>query len=152
MRWSIVLLLIALALLLTEVEAKKKPKKPKKPKPSAKGSCANKGPAPSPKLFAKYTQKSLRSQNHLPKALVPTKDLLHPQSCSPSTLKKAKKCPCWWDITRKDCACCTKKEYQQCGWPMHKFCYKKEPKGKPQIGCPGVCNNQYTLSGKVFPC
>merc|ERR1712228_1108992 len=66
--------------------------------------------------------------------------------------QKGKKCPCWWDITRKDCACCTKKEYQQCGWPMHKFCYKKEPKGKPQIGCPGVCNNQYTLSGRGFPC
>merc|ERR1711915_495008 len=53
--------------------------------------------------------------------------------------KKGDKCPCWWDITRDDCACCTKSEYQQCGWPMHKYCYKKEPKGKPQYGCPGVC-------------
>lgn len=66
--------------------------------------------------------------------------------------EKNKKCPCWWDITRNDCACCTSKEYQQCGWPMHKYCYKKAKKGKPQIGCPGVCNNQWTLSGKGFPC
>jgi len=122
MRWTNILLLVCLVLLVVEVDSKKKPKKkPKKPKPAAKGVCFTKGPKPSPKLFAKYT-------------------------------KKGEKCPCWWDITRDDCACCTKSEYQQCGWPMHKFCYKKEPKGKPQYGCPGVCNNEFTLSGKGYPC
>ena len=52
----------------------------------------------------------------------------------------------------------------QCGWPMHKFCYKKSdmvrvkcpphctPCILPLQGCPGVCNNKYTLSGKGFPC
>ena len=35
----------------------------------------------------------------------------------------------------------------QCGWPMHKFCYKKS-----DMGCPGVCNYKYTLSGKGYPC
>merc|ERR1712130_474006 len=35
----------------------------------------------------------------------------------------------------------------QCGFPMHKFCYKKSDKG-----CPGVCNYKYTLSGKGYPC
>merc|ERR1712121_113195 len=30
---------------------------------------------------------------------------------------------------------------------MIKYCYKKGSKG-----CPGVCNNAYTLSGKGFPC
>jgi len=35
----------------------------------------------------------------------------------------------------------------QCGFPMHKFCYKKS-----DTGCPGVCNYKYTLSGKGYPC
>merc|ERR1712222_151006 len=36
------------------------------------------------------------------------------------------KCACWWDITRNDCACCKKGVgAMQCGFPMHKFCYKK---------------------------
>merc|ERR1712241_419568 len=30
---------------------------------------------------------------------------------------------------------------------MHKFCYKKS-----DMGCPGVCNYKYTLSGKGYPC
>merc|ERR1712130_608941 len=58
------------------------------------------------------------------------------------------KCACWWDITRNDCACCKKGVgAMQCGFPMHKFCYKKSDKG-----CPGVCNYKYTLSGKGYPC
>merc|ERR1712130_568807 len=52
------------------------------------------------------------------------------------------------DITRNDCACCKKGVgAMQCGFPMHKFCYKKSDKG-----CPGVCNYKYTLSGKDYPC
>merc|ERR1719367_2439079 len=60
----------------------------------------------------------------------------------------ANKCPCWWDLTRNNCACCKEGvDAMQCGWPMHQYCYKKSNKG-----CPGVCNNAYTLSGKGFPC
>ena len=36
-------------------------------------------------------------------------------------------CTCWFDIRRKDCACCKGKasKVMQCGWPMHHYCYKK---------------------------
>jgi len=58
------------------------------------------------------------------------------------------KCPCWWDLTKNNCACCKEgADAMQCGWPMHRYCYKKS-----DMGCPGVCNNQFTLSGKGFPC
>jgi len=58
------------------------------------------------------------------------------------------KCPCWWDLTKNNCACCKEGTgAMQCGWPMQKYCYKKS-----DMGCPGVCNNQFTLSGKGFPC
>merc|ERR1711878_156507 len=83
-----------------------------------KGACKNTGPKPSDKLFAKYT--------------IPIKN---------------KKCPCWWDMSKKICACCKGSNTMQCGWPMHRFCYKRS-----KMGCPGVCNNKYTLSGKGFPC
>jgi len=58
------------------------------------------------------------------------------------------KCACWWDIRENDCACC-KNGGMQCGYPMHKKCYKRNKKG---YGCPGVCNYKYTLSGKGYPC
>merc|ERR1712110_788598 len=83
-----------------------------------KGACKNTGPKPSDKLFAKYT--------------IPIKN---------------KKCPCWWDMSKKICACCKGSNSMQCGWPMHRYCYKKS-----KMGCPGVCNNKFTLSGKGFPC
>jgi len=35
---------------------------------------------------------------------------------------------------------------------MHNYCYKKAKKGQVQMGCPGVCNNEFTLSGMGFPC
>jgi len=91
-----------------------------------KGECKRTGPKPSDKIFAPYT--------------IPIKN---------------KKCPCWWDMSKKICACCKKVEgveVMQCGFPMHKFCYKKSTNPKKVIGCPGVCNNKYTLSGKGFPC
>merc|ERR1712088_1306531 len=66
-----------------------------------KGECKRTGPKPSDKLFAKYT--------------IPIKN---------------KKCPCWWDMSKKICVCCK----------------------RSKMGCPGVCNNKYTLSGKGFPC
>jgi len=86
-----------------------------------KGACKRTGPKPTDNLFKPYT--------------IPIKN---------------KKCPCWWDMSKKVCACCKKVdgvETMQCGWPMHRFCYKKS-----KVGCPGVCNNKYTLSGKGFPC
>ena len=63
MRWTNLLVLVCLALVL--VDAKKKGKG--KPKPSVKGACALKGPKPSPKLFAKYTEpKSSRVKFTIP--------------------------------------------------------------------------------------
>lgn len=61
--------------------------------------------------------------------------------------EKNKKCKCWWDLSRNDCACCKNKNSMQCGYPMHRFCYKKSKQG-----CPGVCNRKYTFSQKGFPC
>jgi len=91
----------------------------KKGKPNVKGKCKNSGPKPKDSIFQPYTK--------------PYKD---------------NKCPCWWDLSRNNCACCEEgTNAMQCGWPMHKWCYKKSDKG-----CPGVCNNAYTLSGKGFPC
>merc|ERR1712025_413268 len=47
------------------------------------------------------------------------------------------------------CACCKKgTNAMQCGYPMHNYCYKRSARE----GCPGVCNNKYTLSQKGFPC
>jgi len=60
-------------------------------------------------------------------------------------------CPCWWDITKKtQCACCKgdTKKVMQCGFPMQNYCYKKSDR----VGCPGVCNNKYTLSQRGYPC
>merc|ERR1712061_625183 len=91
----------------------------KKGKPNVKGKCKNSGPKPKDSIFQPYTK--------------PYKD---------------NKCPCWWDLSRNNCACCEEgTNAMQCGWPKHKWCYKKSDKG-----CPGVCNNAYTLSGKGFPC
>merc|ERR1711892_1003858 len=60
-----------------------------------------------------------------------------------------KGCPCWFDIRRKDCACCKEgSKVMQCGWPMHHYCYKKSDR----FGCPGVPNNKYTFSTRGFPC
>lgn len=102
--------------------AKKTAKKPAKPS-AIKGSCKNVGKEANPKIFEKYTV-------------------------------KGKQCPCWWNIERKDCACCEEGvgRVQQCGYPMHRYCYKREDRGNAQVGCPGVCNNAFTLSTKGYPC
>merc|ERR1712121_523813 len=93
-------------------------------KGSARGKCVTK-PKPKPAMFKKYT----KYKNNKPKA----------------------DCPCWYDLNKSNCACCQDEAdvgpVMQCGWPMNKYCYKKGSKG-----CPGVCNNAYTLSGKGFPC
>jgi len=59
---------------------------------------------------------------------------------------KKKNCQCWWDTTKNNCACC-KNKGKQCGFPMGKFCWQQTTKG-----CPGVCNNDATMSNKGFPC
>ncbi|XP_023336493.1 uncharacterized protein LOC111707593 [Eurytemora carolleeae] len=57
-------------------------------------------------------------------------------------------CPCWWDLTRDDCACCTTSEPAvQCGFPMHKYCYKPSNRG-----CPGIPASRWTLSTRGHPC
>merc|ERR1719474_2576955 len=61
--------------------------------------------------------------------------------------KKPKGGRCWWGMTRTDCAQC-KKGGVQCGYPMHKFCFKNTP----GMGCPGVPNHKYTLSTRGYPC
>jgi len=70
-------------------------------------------------------------------------------------------CKCWWDLTRDDCACCKyrhggkEQAVQQCGHPMHNYCFKKikDKNGKVvQKGCPGVPQNKYTLSTIGFAC
>merc|ERR1712226_1134221 len=119
-RWSLVLVCVLLLLAVSEGR-KKKPSKGKKPgkKPSKPG-VKGECDVGSPKLTVGNTKKYTGSG----------------------------KCACWWDITRNDCACCKKGvNAMQCGFPMHKFCYKKS-----DMGCPGVCNYKYTLSGKGYPC
>lgn len=56
-------------------------------------------------------------------------------------------CPCWWDITKTDCACC-KNDGVQCGFPQERFCYKRDG----SKGCPYVSKNNLALSQKGFPC
>merc|ERR1712013_758405 len=125
MRWGAILLLLCVALVL--VDAKKKPKGKGKSKPT-KGECFTKGPKP--KSTSKQDKKKFFEKYTL----------------------SSKGCPCWWDITQKEgCACCKPgKDIQQCGYPMQEYCYKKNKK-KP-MGCPGVCNNEFTYSTKGFPC
>merc|ERR1712243_345666 len=117
MRWSLVLVCVLLVVGISEGKTKKKPGK-KPSKPGKLGECD----VGSPKLTKKNTKE----------------------------YTDIGKCTCWWDITRHDCACCkkgVKGGTMQCGYPMHKFCWKKSDRG-----CPGVCNYKYTLSGKGYPC
>jgi len=58
-------------------------------------------------------------------------------------------CPCWFDLSRSDCACCETNGVQ-CGEPMQQYCTKKE-EGR-QAGCLGVPANHWTLSTTGYPC
>ena len=55
--------------------------------------------------------------------------------------------PCWFDLTRSDCARC-RNNGKQCGAPMQRWCQSPKSKG----GCPGVPRPKYTLSSTGFPC
>lgn len=58
-------------------------------------------------------------------------------------------CPCWFDLTRSDCACC-KAGSVQCGAPLQNYCTSKSL-GR-QSGCLGVPANHWTLSTTGYPC
>ena len=58
-------------------------------------------------------------------------------------------CPCWFDLTRDDCACCEAGSVA-CGAPMHQWCTSVE-QGR-RTGCLGVPANHWTLSTTGFPC
>jgi len=60
-----------------------------------------------------------------------------------------KTCPCFFDLTRNDCACC-KNDGVQCGAPMEKYCTAKSL-GR-QAGCLGVPSHHWTLSNTGYPC
>jgi hypothetical protein len=53
---------------------------------------------------------------------------------------------CWWDLTKNNCGVC-KNGGVQCGYPLHKYCYKDTGKG-----CPGIPTNIFTLSTIGHPC
>merc|ERR1719495_3065703 len=61
-----------------------------------KGKCKNTGKKPKDKIFAPYTKPF-----------------------------PANKCPCWYDLSKNNCACCKGSNSMQCGWPMQQKCYKK---------------------------
>jgi len=58
-------------------------------------------------------------------------------------------CPCWFDLTRSDCACCTD-DGVQCGAPMQGWCTSKK-EGRVS-GCLGIPANHWTLSTTGYPC
>merc|ERR1712179_115466 len=57
--------------------------------------------------------------------------------------------PCWWDLSRTDCAQC-KDNGAQCGFPMHKWCQDKKDAKKQ--GCKGITQPKYTKSMRGYPC
>jgi len=58
-------------------------------------------------------------------------------------------CPCWFDLSREDCACCQNGGVQ-CGAPMQEWCTSRK-EGR-QSGCLGVPANHWTLSTTGHPC
>jgi len=142
MRRSLLLLLLVLVLILPAlIEGGKKGGK----KPSKKGKGGSKKPSKASKGGGKKPSKNKGPQ--IKGSCKTTGPKLTKKNTQKYT-KSSSGCECWWDITKKNCACCNENVgAMQCGWPMHKFCYKKSVRG-----CPGVCNNKYTLSGKGYPC
>ena len=77
-----------------------------------KGQCTNTGPDPdNKKIFAPFTQTGKKGKSWCIQKL--NEIFLLPD------------CPCWWNLSLKICACCKGANSMQCGFPMHKFCYKK---------------------------
>merc|ERR1711915_509066 len=97
------------------------------------------------------SQKSLRSQNHLPKALVPTKDLLPPQSCSPSTLKKAKNVHAGGISQGRIAPAVPKRSISSVAGPCTSFAIRRNLRGSPKLDAPEfVIINTHSLE-KAFP-
>merc|ERR1711915_1112742 len=96
--------------------------------------------------FAKCKKKNVKNACHALHELTTSEgkdDLFSTYTKSPTG------CPCWFDMTRSDCACCEDAGVQ-CGAPMQNYCTKKEP-GR-QKGCLGVPANHWTLSTTGYPC
>jgi len=134
--WVTLVMVLVLAMV---AEAKKKPKpKPKgkgKPsKPSKPSKCPADQIKANPKLlkkeFVKYTEMKRGKGGKL-----------EPDATA----------PCWWDLTKTECAKC-KEGGEQCGFPMHKWCQAKKPKKGPKTGCKGIPHYQFTNSSRGFPC
>merc|ERR1711915_101917 len=97
------------------------------------------------------SQKSLRSQNHLPKALVPTKDLLHPQSCSPSTLKRAKNVHAGGISQGRIAPAVPKRSISSVAGPCTSFAIRRNLRGSHKLDAPEfVIMHTHSLE-KAFP-
>jgi len=139
----VILLCLILTVVISEAKKggkKKKPakggKKPAGKKPAKKPAKGGKKPAKKP------SNKPLRP----PKPGTEAMEKYLEKLFKPFT--KAKKgCPCWFDLTRDDCACC-KNGGKQCGAPQNEWCYNYKGSG----GCPGIKNPDYTLSQEGHPC
>merc|ERR1719192_2335151 len=134
MRLTFLLLLLLALVLISECRRKPKPSKGKKPKPPGKKPPGKKPPGKKPP--AKPGKPRPPAGKPKPPAINYAKWTAAPTGGT-----------CWWNLASKDCAIC-KKGGMQCGYPLHKKCYKKHP----SQGCPGIQGNTVTLSGAGYPC
>jgi len=137
-------ILLCLILMVVIAEAKKGGKKKKPAKEGKKP--AGKGKKPAGKKPSKPEKKPSKKPNRPPKPGTPQMAAFLEKLFKPFT-KKNTGCPCWFDLTRDDCACC-KNGGKQCGAPQNEWCYSYKGNG----GCPGVKNDKYTLSQEGHPC
>merc|ERR1712110_986849 len=64
-----------------------------------------------------------------------------------------KKCPCWWDLSKNNCACCKEgTDAMQCGWPMQKYCKSVQGDCRHISGAcpPERCIKQGKVPGKPY--
>merc|ERR1712002_60771 len=127
--------LLVVLVLFEQSEAKKKPSKPSKPskgKPKPKPSCLKDDEKLQIKKGIVYKYHQFTNTTKVKGKTVPVANQ-----------------PCWWDLTRTDCAQCINGGVQ-CGFPMHKWCQdKKEAK---KSGCKGITQFKYTKSMTGYPC
>jgi len=150
----IIILSVILLAVITEA-GKKKDKKDKKDK-KEKGASKKPSGSKKEKKEKKKPSKSKKKPGKVPSK--PSKGPPKPGSAEhqamiekwfkPFTAKNTG-CPCFFDITRTDCACCkTGSGGKACGFPQHQWCYKSKVGG----GCPGIEEPKYTLSQTGYPC
>ena len=58
-------------------------------------------------------------------------------------------CPCWYDLTKSNCACC-KEGGQQCGAPKGKYCYDKNKLKDKKTKMPIVSKSFHCLGVVLF--